>query len=46
MGIYNSCEAPGLRLQLCALKKLQLRLKFRDLSDDELEMGQCAEFWL
>ena len=33
MGIYNSLEAPGLRLQLRALKKLKLRLRLqlRDL---------------
>ena len=28
-GIYNSWEAPGLRLQLRALKKLKLRLRLQ-----------------
>ena len=38
MGIYNSWEAPGLRLQLPALKKLRLRLQLRAFQKAKLRL--------
>ena len=42
-GIYNSWEAPGLRLQLRALKNLKLRLQLRAFKKSKLRL-QLRDF--